>query len=112
MPIFWGGRKKNEYLGVIVGNGALRTTPEKKLDVRDWPLPETQKHIKSFVILFSYYGKLIHHFSDCAATLTNMCRKHILGNVVHTEATKDAFDTLKSRVISGPVLLIPKMGHT
>ena len=40
-----------------------------------------------------------------------MCRKNLLGNVVHTEATKAGFETVKSRMISAPVLLIPKMRH-
>ena len=30
---------------------------------------------------------------------------------MHIEATKVAFDTLKSHMISAPVLLIRKMGH-
>ena len=72
---------------------------------------ETQKQIKSFVQFCSYYGKFIHHFSDCAAPLTNACHKNLLGNVVHTETTKAAFETLKFRMFFAPVLLIPKMGH-
>jgi hypothetical protein len=107
---FW-GRKETEYLGVIVGNGTLRTAPDKISDVRDWPLPKTQKQIKYFVQFCSYYGKFIHHFSDCAAPLTCMCRKNLPATVVHTDATKTAFETLKSRMISAPVRLIPKMGH-
>ena len=31
--------------------------------------------------------------------------------MVHTEATKVAFETLKARMISAPILLIPKAGH-
>ena len=57
------------------------------------------------------YGKCIHHFSYCAAPLTYMCRKNLPVNVVHTDAIKAAFETLKSRMISAPVLLIPIMGH-
>ena len=53
----------------------------------------------------------IHHFSDCVAPLADMCRKNLRGNVVHTETTKDAFETLKSRMTFAPVLLIPSMGH-
>jgi hypothetical protein len=56
----------------------------------------------------SYYGNFIRHFSDCAAQLTDMCRKNLPSRVVHTEATKAAFETLKARMISAPVLLIPK----
>ena len=108
MPKCFWGRKETEYLGVIVGTGTLRTEPDKIAAVRDWPLPKTQKQIKSFVQFSSYYGKFIHHFSDCAAPLIDMCRKNLPGNVVHTEATKVAFETLKDRMISAPVLLIPK----
>jgi hypothetical protein len=43
------GRKEFEFLGVIVGNGILRTTPDKILVVKDWALPETQRHVKNLV---------------------------------------------------------------
>jgi hypothetical protein len=110
MPKYFWGRKETEYLGVIVWNGTLRAVPNKISAVRDWPLPQTQKQIKSFVQFYSYYGKFIHHFSDYVAPLTYMCRKNLPGNVVHIDATKAAFETLKSRMISAPVLLISKMG--
>ena len=94
LTCFW-GHKETEYLDVIVGNGTLRTAPDKIAAVRDWPLPETQKQIKSFVQFCSYYGKFIHHFSDCVAPLTDTCRKNLPGNVVHTEATNAALKRLK-----------------
>jgi len=84
---FW-GQKKTEYLCVIVGNGTLRTSPGKIEAVRDWPLQETQKQIKSFVQFSSYYGKFIHNFSDSVAPLTDMCRKNLPGNVVMTRQRK------------------------
>ena len=40
-----------------------------------------------------------------------MCCKNLPGNVVHAEATKAAFKTLKARMSSASVLLIPKAGH-
>ena len=40
-----------------------------------------------------------------------MCRKNLLGNVVHTEAAKTTFETRKTRMILEPILFIPKMGH-
>jgi len=52
-----------------------------------------------------------YHFSDCNAPLTDMCRKNYPRNVVHTETTKVAFETLKSRMIFALVLLSPRMGH-
>jgi hypothetical protein len=99
MPKCFWDRKETEYLGVTVGNGALRTTHDKIAAVRDWPLPETQKQIKSFVHFSSYYGKFIHNFFYCGAPLTDTCRKNSPGNVVHTEATKVALETLKARML-------------
>ena len=42
MPKSFWGRKETEYLGVIVGNGTLRTSPHKTTIVKDWPLPKSQ----------------------------------------------------------------------
>ena len=67
MPKCFWGRKETEHLGVIVGNGTPKTTLDKIAAVRDWHLPKTQKHIKSFVHFFSGYGKFIPHSSDYAA---------------------------------------------
>ena len=39
MPKSFWGRKETEYFGVIVGNGILRTTPDKVSPVEKWPLP-------------------------------------------------------------------------
>ena len=66
---------ENVYLGLIVGNGTVRPDPEKIKVVKDWPLPSTQKELKSFVQCCSFYGRFIHHFSDCSAHLTDMLKK-------------------------------------
>ncbi len=71
---FW-AKRETEYLGFVVRNGNIRTSPSKVATVKDWPLPETQKHIKSCVALCSFYRRFIHHFADCSAPLTDMCRK-------------------------------------
>ena len=36
--------KEIEYLGAIVGNGTLRTAPNKIALLRAWPLPEIKKN--------------------------------------------------------------------
>ncbi len=89
---FW-AKRETEYLGFIVGNGNIRTSPSKVAEVKDWPLSKTQKHIKSFVAFCSFYRKFIHHFVDCSASLTDLCRKSLPGRVVHCDATRAAFET-------------------
>ncbi len=56
----------------------------------------------------SFYRKFIHHFAGYSAPLTDLCRKSFPGRVVHWDATRAAFETLKARMISAPVLVIPK----
>ena len=58
----------------------------------------------------SCYRKFIHHFAVCSDPLTALCRKLLSGRVVHSDTTRAAFETLKARMISAPVLLIPKFG--
>ena len=57
---------------------------------------------------------MFHHYSNCAAALTDLCHKKVLDNVVHTKVTKVAVDFLKVvRMISALVLQIPKSNiHT
>ena len=56
------GQTETNYLGLIVGNGTIRPDPEKIKAVKDWPLPTTQKELKSFVKFCSHYGRFIHNF--------------------------------------------------
>ena len=67
--------------------------------------------MKYFVAFCSFYRKLVHHFEDCSASLTDLCRKSLPGRVVRSDTTRAAFETLKARMISGLVLMIPKFGQ-
>jgi len=67
--------------------------------------------LSPFVAFCSFCRKFIHHFADCSAPLTKLCRKSLPGKVAHSVATRDAFDTLKARMLSAPGLRIPKSGQ-
>ena len=90
------GRRESEYLGVIAGNGFLRCSPAKPDAVRTWPTPKTQKDVKSFVQFCSFYRKFVHHFADCSALLTDMCRKNMPQSIQWTDAAQVAFETLNT----------------
>jgi hypothetical protein len=94
------GLKETEYLSVIVDNGNFRLALDTFAVTPDWPLPKTQKHINCS------YGNCIHHHSDCAAVLTELCHKSVLGNVVHTKVTTAAVELFKARMISALVFPI------
>jgi len=104
-------KRKTEYLGFIVGSGNVRLSQSTVAAIKHWSLPETQKQVKSFVSLCSFNRDFIQHFADCSAPLTILCRESLPERVVHSNTTRVAFDTLKTRMISAPVLLIPKSGQ-
>jgi len=101
---------ETEYLGFIVWSGHVRTSLGKLAAVLDWRLPETQKQVKSFADFFSFYRKFTLYFANCSAPLSGLCRKFLPRKVASSVATRVAFETLKARMISAPVLLIPKSG--
>jgi hypothetical protein len=43
--------------------------------------------------------------------LTDLCRKSLPGRIVHSNTTRTAFEALKARMLSAPVLLILKIGY-
>ena len=102
-------KRETESLGFIVGNGIVRTSSSKVGAVKDWPFPETKKQITTIVAFCSFYRKFIHHFADCSAPLTDLCRKSLPGRVAHSDTTWAAFETLKAIMIFAHVLLIPKI---
>jgi hypothetical protein len=74
--------------------------------VASWPRPRDLHEVRSFVGLASYYRRFIAGFADIARPL------HILtGKGQPFEwgaAQEEAFQTLKERLISAPILLSPR----
>lgn len=98
------------YLGFIIKDGTLSADPEKVAAVRDWPLPRTQSELRSFVQFCTYYHRFVHHFGDCSAILTDMLRKNQPSILIWSSQAKLAFMSLKQRLISAPVLVLPEIG--
>ncbi len=93
-----------------MGSGNVRTSLAKLAAVKDWPLPDTQKQVKSFVAFCSFHTRCIPQFAYCSAPLIDLCHKSLPWKVAHSVATRAAFETLKARMISAHVHLIPKFG--
>ena len=93
-----------------MGNGTVRPDPERIKAVKDWPLPTTQKELKSFVQFCSYCGRFIHHFSNCSAPLTDILKKNAPMKLAWSDQTIYAFKVLVCRSTSAPVLALPVSG--
>jgi hypothetical protein len=103
------GLQEMEYLGYIVSAGKISVSTKIVEAVADWPVPTTQKEVRSFVQFCNFYATFIHHVSDLTAPLTDLLRKSQPQKVTLTPAFLEAFETLKLRLISAPCLILPEV---
>ena len=98
------------FTGHVVGAGKLQMEPDKVERVRNAERPTTKKEVRSFLGLAGFYRKFIPNFSRIAAPLTDLTRKGQPKHVTWTDREQVAFDDLKERVTSAPILRLPDFG--
>jgi RNase H-like domain found in reverse transcriptase len=76
-------------------------------------LPRIQTELKSFLGLCNLYRRFVARFAAIAAPLTALLRKDTPFNLpTFTEEQKKAFDALREKLLSPPILALPRSeGH-
>ncbi|MGH0121890.1 UNVERIFIED_CONTAM: hypothetical protein FKN15_067186 [Acipenser sinensis] len=97
-----------EYLGHIVSEMGIATDPQKVQKVQEWPTPKDVSEVRQFVGLASYYRRFVKDFATIAQPLHALTKKY--ARFSWTEACQEAFDELKSRLVSAPILGYPLDG--
>jgi hypothetical protein len=95
-----------EYLGHVISTQGIATDPKKVETIRTWPTPNSLKELQSFLGLCNYYRRFIQDYSKMAAPLTDLTHKDTPYS--WTTQTQEAFNNLKTRMTSAPVLCIPE----
>ena len=101
------GKTSLNYLGHIVGGGELKIDPSKVAVIVNWPKPKSATEVRSFLGVAQYWRKFISNFSLIAAPL-----HALIGlNKVFQWGGKHqkAFDTLKEKISTTPVLALPNL---
>lgn len=96
------------YLGHIVSERGVSTDPAKVEVVATWPTPTNVTEVRSFLGLASYYRRFIYKFSDVARPLTALTKKE--NPFIWTDKCETAFQTLKEKLTTAPILAYPRMG--
>ncbi|KAK8930760.1 hypothetical protein KSP39_PZI016487 [Platanthera zijinensis] len=96
------------FLGHIISKDGISVDPSKIAAVLEWKRPTTPKEIRSFLGLAGYYRRFVEGFSVLSSSLTRLTQKNAV--FVWSEACEEAFQELKRRLCSAPVLTFPKEG--
>ena len=89
----------------MVSPEGVATDPEKTRKVREWPQPTSVKEVCQFLGLVSYYRKFIKDFSQIAKPLHRLTEKTSV--FVWTEDCEDAFQQLRTRLVTSPIQAFP-----
>lgn len=97
--------KQLKFLGHVISRHGVEVDPEKTKAVNEFPVPRKQKHVRSFLGMANYYRKFIHNYAKIATPLNALLRHDV--RFQWTSECQTAFETLKSALISAPILSYP-----
>ena len=103
------GMEECLYLGHTVGSGVVRPEVDKLEAVRLFPVPKTKRQVRTFLGLTGYYRKFIPDYASISAALSDLTKKSAPNTLHWTEPCQKAFDTLRERLCSSPVLRCPDL---
>lgn len=95
-----------QYLGYIIDEHGIKTDPEKVSAVVDYPRPQSITEIRRFLGMMGWYRKFIPNFSVVSAPITDLLKKTSKAFKWTPEA-ENAFNLLKTALVSTPVLCTP-----
>ena len=101
-----------KFLGHVVSAEGVETDPDKIRCVQEWPIPKTMREVQSFLGFAGFYRGFIANFATVAHPLHDVTMGSAKGKkgkkprpkFFWGESQQNAFDKLKSLLISAPVL--------
>ncbi|XP_033138922.1 uncharacterized protein LOC117129779 [Brassica rapa] len=78
--------------------------------IREWPIPKSIGEVRSFHGLAGFYRRFVRDFSTVAAPLTEVVKKSV--GFTWGPAQEEAFQMLKEKLTSAPLLALPDFSKT
>src|SRR5579862_2053997 len=94
-----------EYLGHVISDQGIQVDPQKIKSIKEWPAPTNITELRSFLGLTGYYRHFVQNYSGIAKPLTDLLKKDQAYE--WTSTCQDAFQELKQRLMTTPILRNP-----
>ena len=101
-------RAEVPFLGHIISQRGIKPDPLKTQKVKNYPPPLDVPGVRRFLGLASYYRRFIPGFAQIASPLHALTKKNVAFH--WTTGCERAFEQLKDKLVSAPVLVFPKFG--
>ena len=102
------GATSGKLLGFVVSKKGIEIDPDKVRAIQDFPLPRTQKKVRSFIGRLNYIARFISQMTAKCDPIFKMFRKNNSGE--WNEECQIAFDKVKEYLTNPPVLVPPVSG--
>jgi ribonuclease HI len=93
------------FLGHIINQDGLAVDPKKVADILNWKTLKDVRGIKSFIGMAGYYRRFIEGFSKIDRPMKALLAKKV--EFKWTQKCQEAFEELKNRLTTAPVLVLP-----
>ena len=101
-------KKEVEYLGHVVSAQGVRPDPKKIETVKNWPQPQNQSEVRSFLGLTNYFRRFVMGYAKIADPLIALTAKNMdVTPFPWTRDCTDAFEALKAALTKATVLTLP-----
>jgi hypothetical protein len=103
------GMNMVQYLGCIVDEHGVHVDPAKIQVIRDWPAPTTLTELRSFLGLANFYQQFVLGFYHVACVVGQVTKGGSRAKFVWGKEQQRAFEDLKHRLCSAPVVSLPDL---
>ncbi|CAG2197506.1 unnamed protein product [Mytilus edulis] len=97
--------KENDIIEESMSPYHSSVDKSKTVAVSEYPIPKSVKQLRSFLGMCNYYRKFIQNYSKICSSLTTLLKKDVKFD--WTTKQDDAFNTLKQKLTSAPILAFP-----